>query len=268
MSHTADERAPEAVAPYETLVALAQTDACARECMAEMASALRAILGLEGLERFPSDKALPAGFFERYTDALCAYDRYIAHVLDAESLAVSCRAGCAACCAHELARGIGTLEILAIYRLVRPWPDIGAIYERAGENSVAFRRLLAAELARDPRPLGPDDPRVLSAHLAYNRLKRPCPFLDQAQGACRIYPVRPLVCRWFFNLSPAEWCDPDSPHYAGRNGLGIDPYREVKGLLAALGERLGVATVNYLSGAFVQIAGDLLEGAPIRIRDT
>ena len=251
---------------HESLLGLTQTDETARACMADMSAHLRSILAMEGLADFPATQALPAPFFAEYDAALAAYDRYIDHVLRGESLAVTCRAGCAACCRHELARGLTALETLAIYHLVRPWPDIGTLYEAAGENAVVFQRLLAAELAKGGGPLAAEDPRIVTAHLAYNRLERPCPFLDGAAGVCRIYPVRPLVCRWFFNLSPAPWCEPSHANYLERQAVGINPYHEVNTLMQAISERLGLRTLNYLAGAFAHLAGEVLGGAPIRRR--
>lgn len=103
-----------------------------------------------------------------------------------------------------------------------------------------------------------------AALAAYDRLERPCPFLDQTAGTCRIYPVRPLVCRWFNNRSPADWCRPDHPKYLERDAVGVYPDARVNDLLAALDARLGLTTVNYLAGAFVHIAGDVLGGAPLK----
>jgi len=246
-------------------VALSQNDPEAKACMAEMIGRLETILAMDGLERFATDQTLPAAFFTEYAAALDAYDRYIAHIIAAEPLAVTCKAGCDACCRHELARGVTPVEILAIYRLVRGWDDIGAIYEAAGENAVAFQRLLKQQLEVDPRPLGGDDPRVFAAHLDYNQLQRPCAFLDAEQGVCRIYPVRPLVCRWFYSLSPAEWCVPTHPSHRDRVAVGINPYREVNRLMMAISERLGLKTLNFLPGAFAHIAGDVMEGRPIRV---
>lgn len=241
-------------------VALSQQDAQSQAAMHEMALRLRRMLETEGLEGFRRSQRIHGRFFIEYQAALVSYDRYIAHIIATEPLAISCRAGCAACCRHELARGVTPVEILAIYRLVRSWPDIGVLYEACGDNAVAFQGLLSAELSADPRPLEDADPRVLAAHLAYNRLERPCAFLDTEQGRCRIYPVRPLVCRWFYNLSPADWCRPSHAKYLERDAVGIDPYREINELMGAISLRLGIETLNYLSGAFVHIAGDILRG--------
>jgi Fe-S-cluster containining protein len=231
--------------------------------MAGMARHLRAVLALQELEAFPRTHALPAVFFEEYGAALAEYDRYIAHVIAAGGLEVSCAAGCSACCRHELARGMTPLEIIAIYRFVHGWPDIDAVYDCAGRNAVAFQRLLHARMQQEPGPMVADDPRVLSAHLAYNRLERPCPFLDLERGTCRIYPVRPLVCRWFHNLSPAQWCEPSHPEHARRDAFGVYPDPEINELMAAISRRLGVTTLNYLAGAFVHVAGDVMQGRPI-----
>ncbi len=245
-------------------VARSQSDDVSKACMAEMIARLELILALDGLERFATERSLPAAFFSEYTAALDAYDRYIAHIIAAEPLAVTCKAGCDACCRHELARGVTPVEILAIYRLVRPWEDIGSVYAAAGESAVAFQRLLKEALEADPRALAPsDDPRVFAAHLRYNQLQRPCAFLDQDNGVCRIYPVRPLVCRWFYNLSPPDWCLPSHPNHRERDAVGLDPYREVNRLMMAISERLGVETLNYLPGAFAHIAGDVMQGRPV-----
>lgn len=245
----------------------APDDPVAAGHMAAMAAALRAILALDGLEQVRTTKALPAAFFTLLAEALAAYDRYINHVLASDGRPITCQAGCAACCHHELARGITAVEILAIYRLVRSWPDIGAIYEAAGENALAFQRLLAAEIAYTGAALTVDDPRVYAAHIAYNRLERPCAFLDQATGTCRIYPVRPLVCRWFHNRSPKDWCVPGHSDYLNRDAIGIYPDALINDLLRQIDERLGLRTVNYLAGAFVHIAGDVLGGVPIGLSD-
>jgi len=248
---------------HREIVAISQTDATARDQMGEMAQRLRNILALDDLGAFPRTHALPQTFFDEYAAAMAAYDRYIDHIVEAEGLRVSCRAGCSACCRHELARGITPVEIVAIYRLVRGWSDIEGVYEAAGQNAVVFQRLLRAEMQRDPGPLVGEDPRVLAAHLAYNRQQRPCPFLDRVSGLCRVYPVRPLVCRCFLSLSPPQWCEPADEHYLERDAVSLTPYREINALMAGIGEHLGIRSLNFLSGAFVHFAGDVMQGQPI-----
>lgn len=69
--------------------------------------------------------------------------------------------------------------------------------------------------------------------------------------------MRPLICRYFFNLSPAEWCAPDHASYLDREIRCIDPYQVVKECLNGINCRLGVRVPNFLSGAFVSIAGEV-----------
>jgi Fe-S-cluster containining protein len=193
---------------YQEIVVQSQTDETARQYMEHMLGYLDAILKLD-LEAFAETRTLPAKLFELWSAALDCYDRYIDHIIAAEGWRISCHRGCSACCEHELARGVTALEALNIYRHVRDWADIETLYEHAAQNMVTFQHLLAETMRADPRPLEPNDPRVTAAHLKYNRLQRPCAFLDREQGACRLYPVRPIVCRYFFNLAPAEWCSPE-----------------------------------------------------------
>ena len=99
----------------------------------------------------------------------------------------------------------------------------------------------------------------------YNRLQRPCAFLDAAHCICRIYPVRPMVCRFFFNLSPAEWYVPNHVASLERQTHCLDPYHVVKKRLDASNHRLGAPVLNFLSGAFVTIAGQVMQGRPLKL---
>ena len=235
-----------------------QDDAVSQELMTEMLQHLEIILALPDLESFPKTKKLPAKLFEHLDLALDCYDRYIDHIIIGEKWQVSCYKGCSACCKYELARGITVLEVINIYRYVRSWPDIEDIYEQNGKNMVVFQQLLAKELSGHPESLQPDDPRIVEAHLKYNSLQRRCAFLDNEQGICRSYPVRPIVCRFFFSLSPVEICLQDHPAYHGRNAVGIDPSESVKESMVLICKRLQVGILNFLSGAFVSIAGDVM----------
>jgi Fe-S-cluster containining protein len=253
---------PDTTDIYQTIAVASQTDATANACMARMLDSLDGLLALD-LEGFAARRTLPAPWRALWAEALAAYDAYIDHILAAEHWQPTCRRGCSACCRHELARGVGALEALAIYDRVHGWPDVDDLYRQCVENAAAFQRLLLGRLEADPRPLGPDDERVLDAHLAYNALERPCAFLDRATGACRIYPVRPLVCRFFFNFSPADWCAPSHRAYLERDARGIDPHRAAKQRLDAINRRLGVRMLNFLSGAFATTAAEVMQGRPV-----
>lgn len=104
---------------------------------------------------------------------------------------LSCRKGCSRCCigpfaitildADEIQQGLATL----------PEPVRHDIVERARaqatEFSSAFPRLKNS-------PFLDDWPDAERDRLAEQFSDRPCPALDP-EGACRVYPFRPLACR-------------------------------------------------------------------------
>ncbi|MDT8420044.1 MAG: YkgJ family cysteine cluster protein [Desulfuromonadales bacterium] len=96
---------------------------------------------------------------------------------------IACRAGCKSCCVVNVA--VLLPEAIAIAEYLRRWPQ--------AEREEVVARL--DELWRAIRGLT-DDERISVA--------QPCAFLD-ADGACRIYPVRPLLCRSITSTS-AENC--------------------------------------------------------------
>ncbi len=230
-----------------------------------MAQSLAHIERLKGLESFVTTKTLPRQLFSHLDSFFEAYDLYIDDVIASEQLRVTCQSGCSACCRYELARGVSALEAIYIYHHVRTWTDVGAVYDACGENMVTFQKLLFSIVKRDGTQLASDDDRIVAAHVAYNNLKRPCAFLDCATGKCRIYPVRPIVCRFFFCLTPAKWCAIDHPKWQAREGRHVNPPEEIKQQLFAINTRLSIRSLNFLSGAFVTVAGEVMNGETINI---
>jgi Fe-S-cluster containining protein len=125
--------------------------------------------------------------------------------------AISCRAGCGACCRQVVP--ISPSEARALARLVAALPEPRRSEVRA-RFATALERLRAAGvieplLAREAaegetlRPIG----------LAYFREGVPCPFLEDE--SCSIHRERPLACREYLVTSPAAACShptPDSVH--------------------------------------------------------
>jgi Fe-S-cluster containining protein len=105
--------------------------------------------------------------------------------------ALPCRKGCSRCCigpfaitvldADELRHGLATL----------PEPVRRDIAERAQAQTV---ELAAAFPQLNNTPFLDDWPDAERDKLAEKFSDRPCPALD-GEGACRIYPFRPLACR-------------------------------------------------------------------------
>jgi Fe-S-cluster containining protein len=88
----------------------------------------------------------------------------------------SCRGiGCNACCRGEVA--VMQRELERIVPLV---------------SDDAFRRAV-----NNPDLLHPKRARFAM-----------CPLLDPKTGGCSVYAERPIVCRTYHVVTPAEWCDP------------------------------------------------------------
>jgi Fe-S-cluster containining protein len=234
--------------------------------IAQMRQHLEAAANLPGLEQFCSTRALPAAFFEQFNAALACYDRLIDFVLSYTGTVprIQCHKGCCNCCV-DLVRGITAPEIINIYHFVRPWPDVREIFEYLRDLAERFMEMLASRLRRGEQEFGGEDPRVQEAHVEFNRLNQPCAFLDRQTGCCRIYPVRPIACRYFFSLDPPEMCTPTHPRYLTRDTRTVHLPSEIHALLIEISQRLGFRPLNYLSGAFCGLAAEIMHSRPITV---
>ncbi len=231
--------------------------------MDEMSGHLRGILEIEGLSSFKATLTLPGAVLDMLTAAMECYDSYARCIIREKALLISCHPGCSSCCKFELPSGVMAIEALNIYHFVHLMNDIDDLYGKALKNAAAFRHLLDQEIRRVPGPMIPDDSRIQKAHIKYNSLGRPCPFLDEKSGKCRIYPVRPLVCRFYFSLSPWKWCHPDHNAYLHRQTMGIEICNQAKVYLRRINRRLGLSIANYLPGAFVTVISDIMHRRPL-----
>jgi Fe-S-cluster containining protein len=112
---------------------------------------------------------------------------------------ISCRAGCGACCRQLVP--ISQAEAYRIADLVERLPEPRRTEVR-GRFRATAERLAAAGLLDQLVDL-PDDP-FHAIWTEYFRLGIPCPFLEEE--SCSIHPDRPLVCREYLVMSPAENC--------------------------------------------------------------
>lgn len=124
-----------------------------------------------------------------------------------DGLAVSCRAGCGACCRQLVP--VSPAEARALVALVDAMPPerARAIRQRFAD---ARARLAAAGLARPvSTPGSAERPSLRAFGLDYFRLGVACPFLEDE--SCSIHPDRPLVCREYLVTSdPAECARPEA----------------------------------------------------------
>lgn len=143
---------------------------------------------------------------------------------------VSCKAGCGACCRQMVP--ISPTEARLIKDLVEALPEprrteVNKRFETAKErmkDAGLLDRLRAAD-----KPLGFEYKQL---GLEYFRQGVPCPFLEDE--SCSIHPERPLVCREYLVVSPAENC-------TRQNSLPIEsikmPYETSKALTGIGGTR-------------------------------
>lgn len=133
----------------------------------------------------------------------------------AEGRAVSCRAGCGACCRQLVP--IAAAEARALAALVRSLPEPR---QTAVRDRFAAAVDAAAEAGLFDQLTGPGE-RRFEAGLDYFRLGVACPFLEDE--ACSIHADRPLSCREYLVTSPAGNCRSPTPEGIEKLTLEGDP---------------------------------------------
>ncbi len=237
----------------------AEKEASYQEQLAEMTRHLETVRDLPGLDKFRQTHELPRAFFEHFNAFLACYDRLIDFALkfSGDHEQIRCKKGCANCCI-DLVRGLTTPEIINIYHHVRPWPDAKQIFEYHRDSAEQFSYILLNKVQPGESPPDGRDPRILEAHMEFNLLKRPCGFLDQETGCCRIYPVRPVACRYFFSFDPPETCTPSHEKYFERQTRTVHLPEKIHTLLREIDHAFGFRPLNFLSGAFCQFTAELM----------
>jgi Fe-S-cluster containining protein len=130
-------------------------------------------------------------------------------VTDAETAgkAISCRAGCGACCRQPVP--VGHAEARRLSRLVDEMPEprrsaVRGRFEdalvRLGKTDLLQRQAALAAADTGGRP----QDYYLEWCRDYFRLELACPFLEDE--SCSIHPERPLICREYLVTSPASEC--------------------------------------------------------------
>ena len=127
----------------------------------------------------------------------------IAAQLSQAGHAISCRAGCGACCRQMVALNIVEAEALAAW--IRALPE-SRQQELAQRFHQALLKLSAAGIIDRivNQDWLADEESTLQIALDYFHQRVPCPFLENE--SCSIHPIRPLICREYLVTSPAELC--------------------------------------------------------------
>jgi Fe-S-cluster containining protein len=136
--------------------------------------------------------------------------------LDRLGTKISCREGCGACCRQAVP--ISPVEAGALAEWLGQQPE-----ERQRVLRERFRqaaaRLEESGIAGDVRELEkmPDRETAHQLGLRYFALGIACPFLEEER--CTVHTIRPLRCREYMVVSPAEHC----AHPATSDIVGVKP---------------------------------------------
>jgi Fe-S-cluster containining protein len=162
----------------------------------------------------------------------------------------ACRRGCAACC-HQLVP-LTTLEAQRIAEYINHLPraerrELAKSVDRQSQRFAAW----AAN-----RPHGGVQDRAVNVD--YLKQHIPCPFLG-SQNECRVYPVRPLICRGHHALGSNANCQTGTTSIRAIPALG----RAADEAMAAarrLTAQVGVATQGGFFSTFAPLFRAALNG--------
>lgn len=104
---------------------------------------------------------------------------------------VACKPGCAYCCFQMVCCTTIEMQLIAEWLKSRPRERTLGILQSAWEKAVPMQKYLN-ELQEERKP---ETWKEIGDELRKQHLMRPCPFLDEKELLCNIYPVRPTDCR-------------------------------------------------------------------------
>lgn len=116
--------------------------------------------------------------------------------------AITCRAGCGACCRQNIP--VSDMEARALVALIERMPEDRQVRVRARFAEAEARLRDAGIWERLRGGVGPKNSAHQTLVTGYFPLGIPCPFLEDE--SCSIYADRPLVCREYLVTSSAEHC--------------------------------------------------------------
>lgn len=201
----------------------------ALEIHSEITSALEKLLALD------CSTPLAPRFRSLLADVRQAFERYQRAVVLASRYRLRCQKGCCHCCNHWVDNVHSFEAELIAEHLRRVCPaDIPTISDRLASDELEFASI-RQRLTRGPTTDGTAAPLDLAFERFY-RLGRPCALLD-ASGSCRVYSIRPMMCRIYISFSDPEWCHASNPHHDQVLTYLLDLEEEADQALDRLGRR-------------------------------
>ncbi len=183
-----------------------------------MQAVLDKLGALDGIADIGTTKRLPKGTDGLWREFLGHYDEYLkvaaAHMGLEEAVRPGTGEGRRSC--YVAPFGVTGLESLVIFRTVRLWrdfPDVAQRLAKAGEQ--LFKDIQGNHGGADPEKIRMTGPAVMQGRLQNAQRLVPCPLLDEERGRCRVWEIRPLVCRGHFVSGDPERSDPTRDDYLG-----------------------------------------------------
>jgi Fe-S-cluster containining protein len=170
----------------------------------------------------PVPAAVLLPILQNLSDSLCELAIHSASKMGAH---LSCREGCAACCRHAVP--IAPVEARAIAEWLGRQPEQrqSVLRERFRQAAARLEESgLAKEIRENAGPTGRGAMHALG--LKYFALGVACPFLEEER--CAIHETRPLRCREYLVVSPAEHCS----HPTAKEIVSIKPPAPLSRILA------------------------------------
>lgn len=171
----------------------------------------------------PLDKLLPQ--LRYLTDAFVDFSVENAR---AEGLEVSCKKGCGACCRQLVP--ISGIEARRLRDVVEqmPEPRKSAVLARFEDARQRLEQAGLLEKLREPKSFR--DEEVIPFGMDYFKQRIACPFLEDE--SCSIYAERPLACREYLVVTPAEHCAEPTAESVRGVELVLRVARTIRGLEA------------------------------------
>jgi len=145
----------------------------------------------------------------------------------AEGESISCKASCGACCRQSVPIAESEIYHIADFVESMPEPRRSVIKKRFADGAEHFHKTgwfdRTIDLRKTAAEKGPEQTMKewVEIVLSYFREQVACPFLENE--SCSIHEVRPVACREYMVVSPAQNCSDLSPSNVRGVNLLIKP---------------------------------------------
>jgi Fe-S-cluster containining protein len=234
---------------------------------AAMEAALAKIAAMPGIADVATTKRAPKGLYEETRTLLRAYDDYIeatrVHLKVVDARRPGEPGGTSGC--YESPMGVSAIEQLLIYRTIRPWRDFPEVAQKlAARGEQQFRDISERHTGKDPEKLRLSEAAAFEGRIAFAKRKLPCPLLDEGKQRCRIWDVRPMVCRMHHPTGAPELHDPaDASWPTKATAVNVRPSIKAQLELSQLEKRMGMQLAPFLDAGPLQLL-QLAEGQLIQ----